>query len=140
MNPADPSQLPETQTQASLAPQAKRRRGFATLSPERRQAIARKGGRMAHASGRAHQFTTDEARAAGKKGGMSVSRDQDHMSKIGRRGAQAREQRASLRSAAATRPLPAAPSGGAAYPAYPIYPWNPLNPPRSPSDGKRSRP
>lgn len=39
-------------------------RGFATLSPERRREIASMGGRTAHAAGTAHQFTSDEARAA----------------------------------------------------------------------------
>jgi hypothetical protein len=33
--------------------------------------IASKGGKAAHAAGTAHQFTSDEARAAGKKGGVA---------------------------------------------------------------------
>jgi len=44
-----------------------RGRGFASLTPERRKEIASQGGRAAHASGHAHQYTSDEARAAGKK-------------------------------------------------------------------------
>jgi len=47
--------------------QQPRLRGFAAMSPERKKEIAGMGGRAAHASGRAHQFSTDEARAAGKK-------------------------------------------------------------------------
>ena len=47
--------------------QQPRLRGFAALSPEKKKEIAGMGGRAAHASGRAHQFSTDEARAAGKK-------------------------------------------------------------------------
>jgi general stress protein YciG len=43
--------------------------GFAVLSAERRREIARKGGRAAQAKGRAHQFTSEEAVAAGQKGG-----------------------------------------------------------------------
>lgn len=46
-------------------------RGFAALSPEKQREIASLGGRTAHAIGRAHQFTSDEAREAGRKGGMS---------------------------------------------------------------------
>jgi hypothetical protein len=39
-------------------------RGFAALTPEQRKAIASMGGKAAHRSGNAHQFTTTEARAA----------------------------------------------------------------------------
>jgi general stress protein YciG len=49
------------------------RRGFASMSPEKQREIARKGGRAAHEKGTAHQWTSDEARAAGRKGGQ-VSR------------------------------------------------------------------
>ncbi len=45
----------------------RRLRGFAAMSPEKKKEIAGMGGRAAHASGRAHQFNTEEARAAGKK-------------------------------------------------------------------------
>jgi general stress protein YciG len=45
------------------------KRGFASLSAERRSEIASLGGKAAHAKGNAHQFTSEEARAAGKKGG-----------------------------------------------------------------------
>ena len=48
-----------------------RRRGFAAMDRERVKAIASKGGRAAHAAGTAHQFSSDEARVAGKKGGMA---------------------------------------------------------------------
>lgn len=46
------------------------RRGFASMSPERQREIARKGGRAAHEKGTAHEWTSDEARAAGRKGGQ----------------------------------------------------------------------
>lgn len=42
-------------------------RGFAGMDPARQREIASQGGRAAHASGNAHQFTTEEARAAGSK-------------------------------------------------------------------------
>ena len=41
-------------------------RGFASMDPEKQRAIASEGGRAAHASGHAHEFTSEEARAAGK--------------------------------------------------------------------------
>jgi len=45
------------------------RRGFAAMPSELVRELAQRGGRSAHRSGRAHQFTSDEAREAGKKGG-----------------------------------------------------------------------
>jgi hypothetical protein len=42
-------------------------RGFAGMDRERQREIASQGGRAAHASGNAHQFTSEEARAAGSK-------------------------------------------------------------------------
>jgi general stress protein YciG len=45
----------------------KSRRGFAAMDSQRQREIASLGGRAAHASGHAHQFTTEEARAAGRK-------------------------------------------------------------------------
>lgn len=48
-----------------------RPRGFAAMSREVVQAIASKGGKAAHAAGLAHTFSSDEARAAGKKGGSA---------------------------------------------------------------------
>lgn len=50
--------------------QPKSRRGFAAMSPERQRQIASQGGRAAHEQGVAHEWSTDEARAAGKKGGQ----------------------------------------------------------------------
>lgn len=48
---------------------SKKPRGFACMDPERRRELASKGGKAAHALGVAHQFTTEEAKSAGKKGG-----------------------------------------------------------------------
>lgn len=48
-------------------PAFRRPRGFAAMSAEQRKQIAGMGGRAAHASGNAHQFTSEEARAAGSK-------------------------------------------------------------------------
>jgi len=45
------------------------KRGFASMSPEKQREIASKGGKAAHAKGTAHEFTPQEAREAGRKGG-----------------------------------------------------------------------
>lgn len=42
-------------------------RGFAAMDPQRQREIASLGGRAAHRSGHAHEFTSEEARAAGRK-------------------------------------------------------------------------
>ena len=48
----------------------KERRGFASMSTDKQREIASKGGRAAHEKGTAHEWTPDEARAAGRKGGQ----------------------------------------------------------------------
>ncbi len=55
----------------NMAPIRRRGRGFAGMDPERQRAIAREGGRAAHQKGTAHEFTSEEARAAGQKGGQT---------------------------------------------------------------------
>ncbi|KKS91702.1 MAG: hypothetical protein UV67_C0022G0008 [Parcubacteria group bacterium GW2011_GWC1_43_12] len=47
------------------------RRGFASMDPNKQRRIASMGGRAAHAKGTAHEFTSEEARAAGRKGGKA---------------------------------------------------------------------
>jgi uncharacterized protein len=42
-------------------------RGFAAMNPERQREIASLGGKAAHQSGHAHEFNSEEARAAGIK-------------------------------------------------------------------------
>jgi general stress protein YciG len=66
------------------------KRGFASMDAAKQREIASKGGRAAHAKGTAHEFTSDEARVAGRKGGEAVSRDRAHMSAIGREGGHSR--------------------------------------------------
>ncbi len=46
-----------------------KRRGFASMDKEKQREIAARGGKAAHAAGTAHEFTSDEAREAGRKGG-----------------------------------------------------------------------
>jgi hypothetical protein len=68
----------------------KSKRGFASMDASRQRDIASKGGKAAHAKGTAHEWTADEARRAGRKGGEVVSRDRAHMEAIGRAGGEAR--------------------------------------------------
>jgi len=65
----DRSHLNETDVSPNV--DAPKRRGFAALSPERRSEISRAGGKAAHAAGTAHQFTSEEAKVAGIKGGKA---------------------------------------------------------------------
>ena len=59
----EPGERPEAATR-------KERRGFASMSPEKQREIASKGGRAAHQKGTAHEWTSEEARSAGRKGGQ----------------------------------------------------------------------
>ncbi len=52
--------------------EGKSHRGFAAMPPEKQREIASKGGRAAHVSGRAHEFTSQEAAEAGRKGGRAA--------------------------------------------------------------------
>jgi general stress protein YciG len=62
-----------TEGRAVTTSERKERRGFASMSAEKQREIASKGGRAAHEKGTAHEWTADEARNAGRKGGQ-VSR------------------------------------------------------------------
>ena len=68
-------------------------RGFAAMDPEKQKRIASEGGRAAHRQGVAHEWSRDEARQAGRKGGQIVSQNREHMSEIGRKGGQSSGQR-----------------------------------------------
>lgn len=52
----------------------KKRQGFAVMDPDKQREIARKGGITVHAKGTAHIWSSEEARAAGKKGGAANAR------------------------------------------------------------------
>ncbi|HEY9789853.1 MAG TPA: KGG domain-containing protein [Candidatus Obscuribacterales bacterium] len=62
------------------------KRGFASMDEARVKEIAARGGKAAHEKGTAHEFNSEEAREAGRKGGAAVSQDREHMREIGRRG------------------------------------------------------
>ncbi len=92
-------------TTQSNSDRPKSNRGFASMDQSKQREIASKGGKAAHAQGRAHEFTPDEARTAGRKGGEVVSRDRAHMAAIGRAGGQARGRNRALQAAReASRP------------------------------------
>jgi uncharacterized protein len=65
-----------------LRPHTGRARGLAAMSPERRREIASKGGRTSQARGTAHQWTPEEASAAGKKGSARYARRQEQQSQL----------------------------------------------------------
>ena len=66
--------MEETRIQGTESPRSgkeKSNRGFAAMDAEKQREIARKGGRAAHEQGVAHEWSSDEARNAGRKGGQS---------------------------------------------------------------------
>ena len=80
----------ENASESGSAPRGRSNRGFASMDRNKQREIASKGGRAAHEKGTAHEFDAGEARAAGRKGGVTVSRNREHMAAIGRRGGEAR--------------------------------------------------
>jgi len=55
------------------------KRGFASMDEEKRREIASQGGKAAHEKGTAHEFDSDEARDAGRKGGQARAQNQSAM-------------------------------------------------------------
>ena len=53
---------------------AKEDRGFASMDRVKQREIASKGGKAAHQKGTAHEWTSEEARDAGRKGGIASHR------------------------------------------------------------------
>jgi hypothetical protein len=64
-------------------------RGFASMDPQKQREIASEGGKAAHASGNAHEFTSEEARRAGS---MSHKNDGNSQSQSGGRSEQSGNQ------------------------------------------------
>ncbi len=79
-------------------------RGFASMDDDKQREIASKGGRAAHEKGTAHEFDSEEAREAGRKGGQAVSQDREHMAEIGRKGGEASRGGSSEQHAGVGRP------------------------------------
>jgi general stress protein YciG len=66
---------PETASASSETTQEskpRRPRGFAAMDPKLVSELAKRGGKAAHRAGTAHQFTSEEARVAGRKGGQAT--------------------------------------------------------------------
>ena len=59
---------------------AKEDRGFASMDRTKQRDIASKGGKAAHQKGTAHEWTSEEAREAGRKGGMASHRRKQQQS------------------------------------------------------------
>ena len=58
---------------------AKEDRGFASMDRGKQKEIASRGGKAAHQKGTAHEWTSEEARQAGRKGGMASHRRRRQM-------------------------------------------------------------
>ncbi len=58
--------------QPTSTPAPRKPRGFAAMNRALVSEIARKGGKAAHSAGTAHEFTSEEARVAGRKGGRAT--------------------------------------------------------------------
>lgn len=71
-NDKKPTQEISDSEQPVVAKKGTSNRGFASMDYEKQREIASKGGKAAHASGHAHEFTSEEAREAGRKGGQAA--------------------------------------------------------------------
>jgi general stress protein YciG len=69
--------------------------GFASMTPEKRKAIASKGGKAAHAKGKAHKFNQETGQRAGFNGGRALfaTKGRAYMVEIGRKGGLAKNER-----------------------------------------------
>jgi general stress protein YciG len=68
-----PDGTPRTETSTTKTPaKPSGRRGFARMDPAQVRALASRGGKAAHEKGKAHEFTSEEARVAGRKGGLAT--------------------------------------------------------------------
>lgn len=77
----DDTTMNETETGEVAAPKPKKPRGFAVIDRAKVSEIARSGGIAAHSAGTAHEWTSDEARIAGRLGGLAA-----HAKKLASRG------------------------------------------------------
>ncbi len=70
LGPVGPTHGGRMTETANAGPNGVKRRGFASMDPAKQREIASKGGVAAHEKGTAHEWTRDEAAAAGRKGGQ----------------------------------------------------------------------
>lgn len=73
---------------------AKEDRGFASMDRSKQKEIASKGGKAAHQKGTAHEWTSDEAREAGRKGGLASHRKRRERLAAGEGGSEPRSESA----------------------------------------------
>jgi general stress protein YciG len=59
------------QTATAETPRKKQRRGFAAMDPNKQKEIASKGGKASHEKGTGHEWSSESARDAGRKGGLA---------------------------------------------------------------------
>ena len=71
-NNAAPENTAITDPSPAAPEKPRKLRGFAAMDPQLVSELAKRGGKAAHRAGTAHQFTSDEARLAGRKGGMAT--------------------------------------------------------------------
>ena len=71
-NMSEQKQTSQGEQAQAQPPKPRRPRGFAAMDRKLVSEIARKGGKAAHSAGTAHEFTTEEARVAGRKGGRAT--------------------------------------------------------------------
>jgi general stress protein YciG len=68
----DGAQVEPALTPSPTEEKPRKRRGFAAMDPKLVSELATRGGKAAHRAGTAHEFTSDEARIAGRKGGLAT--------------------------------------------------------------------
>lgn len=106
-------------------------KGFASMDKAKQREIASKGGKAAHAKGNAHEWTSEEARAAGRKGGLASSRQRSQRVASPEAGVERTDPRGSGDSALGggtdARQLPPVATGLARHQPdtrrYPDHPW-----------------
>ncbi len=67
-----PNETQNADAERNVSKKGTSNRGFASMDIQKQREIASKGGKAAHASGHAHEFTSEEAREAGRKGGQAA--------------------------------------------------------------------
>jgi len=123
-----------------------KKRGFASMDAAKQREIASKGGRAAHQKGTAHQFTPEEARAAGRKGGQAAhfkgtahKFTSEEARAAGRKGGRSARGSPVMTPAASTTPAPAAEQAESRE-ATPGGPRPPEQPPAGPvTNGMRTQ-
>ncbi len=87
--------VPSTTSLVIVPGQKKAHKSFATMTAKRRREVSSMGGKAVHAAGKAHNWNSETAAIAGRKGGLRHSKE--HMSEIAKLGVAARRAKAKLR-------------------------------------------